>query len=804
MSIANEHPAYVEESSRFQETLAAMGETVRVLEGKQGEIDGSWNDRAVARQLAEMDSAMVKNLRLSLKQPYFARVDVRESQTGQELRLYIGKTGYGHDRPAVQVIDWRAPIADLYYSSSGGMSSYAAPGGSRKAEVLLKRKFDVQEGRLLAIFDEQLLDRIQKAAGRKKTAAPSRQKTAVTDEFLNYRLQGRVDNRLKEIVATIQKEQNKIIRAGKDHVLVVQGAAGSGKSTIALHRLSYLIYHNQGSFTADRLLIIAPNRLFLDYISDVLPELGVESVAQETVESLAFRLLGAWYRINDPEKMELLHSQAQDEAGEEERRRVLTVSRFKSSLDFMETIDRCLDHWRQEFAGQLQDIVLPGAEFSLPAAALRDKLVNMDQPLANQVQKLKSFILENLRRHLYGDGGFRQGRYAQVRESCRVKLDELRLTNMPAEEISRLSQALQAERDSLIRRIEQEEKSFPDQFFVSWPEWQPPDAYRQLLASPRLLKKLARKKFDFQALADHSARVFASHQLEREDLAPLVYLKYRLQGLPEAGRYLHMVVDEAQDISPFEYQILGLLSANRSMTIVGDMAQGIHDFRGIDSWQSLLDQLAPKKNQLFAQLDLSYRSTMEIIRFANGILQAAPKNTPLAQPVIRSGSLPEVVEAPDLTGMMDLAADKVSWYLERGYKSVAVLARSAVLCQQFHHSLAGRTFRIEVNLITRDQTSYRRGITIAPIYLAKGLEFDAVILLDGSAPVFGTGLRDLRLLYVAVTRALHCLTVYFRDQAAPLIAATSPELRSWQGLILADGLTEAEDLANLEGDAAGQ
>lgn len=776
MDLQDNHPAFPEEKSRLDITISAIKKTIETLEGKKTNFIGCWSDRMVALQLAEMDSNMVYHLHQSVKQPYFARIDILEIKRAEELKLYIGKTGFGHHDPTVQIIDWRAPVAELYYSGSEGITSYAAPGGMRKAKVLLKRKFDIKDGKLIEIFDDKIMEVIKKQAAKGTAGRKAKQKKVVVDEFLNYKLKGNVDNKLKDIVATIQKEQNRIIRASKDQVVIVQGAAGSGKTTVALHRLSYLIYHNQDSFVSDKLLIIAPNRIFLDYISDILPELGVERVVQDTFVGIAFRLLGERYRTNETEKLKLLHDTGSESSINDLRSNLIQSSNFKASLAFKILIDNYLAYYRDSFHKLLPDIVLEKSDFKLSVESFATKLENSEQPLVGQIAKLKDFIIESINTHLYGDKGFRQGHIARIKDSYSHKIDELGNYLSGEEEIKKFTQKLIEERDIQIARMEKEKQDFIASYFKKWPQLTAFDFYQKMLSNPQVLKKCSPEKVDYKFLSGMSGKIFSNGQVEREDLAPLVYLRYRLNGLAERGRYLHIIVDEAQDLTAFEYEILKLLSEKSSFTIVGDQAQSIHYFRGVNDWKKLAEHLSPKKKAAYFEMELSYRSTMEIINFANEILKGSPENYPLAKPVIRHGSIPEVNKAGDFDEMMEQVTGKISALIKKGYKSIAVICKTTDQCQQFYKFLGRSDIRMDVNLITYDQTSFSKGISIVPIFMAKGLEFDAVCLFDASAKNFPISSHEIKLLYVAVTRALHHLSVFYWDELTPAISGMDPEL----------------------------
>src|SRR5690554_1398066 len=271
--------ALVEEQQRLTK---ALEEIVKQL----SEIGARYHgDNFVEQVLDAKRQESRERLELLGNEPYFGRLDFQEKSKACATPHYIGKRGMerrGSSEP--YIIDWRAPVASLFYSFTGGEApvSYEAPEGAIEGEVLQKRNIFIRDKLLQRVVDSYVRggDNI-----------------GLTDEFLLYRLGEKKDNRLRDIVSTIQAEQDRIIRAPRSMALIIQGAAGSGKTTVALHRLAYLLYQYQGQIRAERMMILAPNTMFLDYISGVLPELGVGHVEQTTFVAWTTQLLGGQVKL---------------------------------------------------------------------------------------------------------------------------------------------------------------------------------------------------------------------------------------------------------------------------------------------------------------------------------------------------------------------------------------------------------------------------------------------------------------------------------------------------------------------------
>jgi len=387
------HSSYKEELERCNYTLDYVEKTLESTMEKKKNLDNnidrakkqltsdnsqSYIDLMINTSIRDTLALKLRNLITARSKPYFARVDFTEEYSRKTEKLYIGKMSLMRDEDQeIIIVDWRAPIANLYYEGRLGEASYCCPDGNIKGELTLKRQFSINDGILLQIFDIDI---------------------TTNDEFLQSYLGASADSRLKEIVSTIQVEQNKIIRSDMWRPLIVQGAAGSGKTTIALHRIAYLIYTFEKSFEPENFMIIATNRLFLNYISEVLPELGVEKVKQTTFEDFAMELIGKRFKIKDTfEKLTMFvnHNATLEESSKNNC--IKRCSEIKASILFKEIIDDYVKHIEEQF--------IPGEDFKIAGSVvfkyeeINDLFLKQykNWPVARRIDEIKKYLSNRLK-----------------------------------------------------------------------------------------------------------------------------------------------------------------------------------------------------------------------------------------------------------------------------------------------------------------------------------------------------------------------------------------------------------------------
>ncbi|MNB86667.1 Helicase IV [compost metagenome] len=685
--------AYQEEQERLN---AALEEIDRQLEKLRS--TPVYTGHEYTEQVLEASREQRRNNLSKLRtEPYFGRLDFQEGGQGERKPLYIGKIGadreQASDRPLV--IDWRAPVASLFYSFTGGTepASYESPDGIVEGLVYLKRN---------VVIRKRILERVADTYDRESDGP------AVSDEFLVYRLGENKDNRLRDIVSTIQEEQDRIIRAAKNTALIIQGVAGSGKTTVALHRLAFLLYQYKEQVSAERMIIFAPNRMFLDYISDVLPELGVGNIQQSTFADWAAELLGL--ELTDNGVMETLNRWFENKGAmpvlTEE-----TPERFKGSTKLIGVIE--------EAVSLLESGAVPEGDFSPWEGAVLPRRMIMrwykEEYAPYPPAKRKERVMARIHRWI-----------------------EMELKKSPS------TAALKDRK----KKGAQREKAYAGK----WPKYDPLTIYKQIF---RAVKPPADwpadepEEIPAAVMKSTRAQLKKGHVLE-EDLPPLLYIHYLLNGDEGVQKFDHIVIDEAQDFSPFQIAVLDLYARNHSFTILGDLSQGIHAYKGVHEWREMQELFAPEHTSYHA-LTRSYRSTMEIIDFANGILRGGVKSDLLAVPVFRSGNPVRLLEyGASRTDDISAALAELSG---RDYRTVAVLTRTLADAEALFAELSVR-FE-DVHLIDGSMTEYQGGLSVLPLYLSKGLEFDAAIVADADLSSYGEAAWDAKLLYVGCTRALH-------------------------------------------------
>nr|WP_221626707.1 ATP-binding domain-containing protein [Cohnella lubricantis] len=671
-----------------------MNEVLAQIRSQLAAIGPRYTGNDVAEQVIDdLRQERKKRLEVSEREPYFGRLDFQEDGHPAPAALYIGKSGVNDESTQKPlVIDWRAPVSSLFYSFSGGNPAveYISPEGPIQGIVSLKRNLLVRQGSLQRVVDSY-------TEGQESGEA-------VADEFLLHRLGESKDNKLRDIVSTIQQEQDAIIRTEKNKALFIQGVAGSGKTTVALHRLAYLLYQYQDKVRADRMMILAPNRMFLDYISGVLPELGVGDIRQTTFAEWALELLGGSVALRS--SSDTLARWFERKVTEEEKEE--SAGRRKGSRRFLARLEEALDLAERH--------LVPEEPFSPePGLVLRAEQIRAwlsEEPAGEPIMKRRERLLNRLKRWM------------------EIQLGKARWSDKTIRSRATAKWKAYAEKLPSLSAAEFYAKHFPEEFAL--PKGKGSSKRKRTIAAP-------------------------------EDLPVLAYIHLRLYGADEA-MYDHIVIDEAQDYSPLQLAVLKLRQRAPSMTVLGDLQQGIHDYAGIRRWQELMELFAQSQTAYY-ELDRSYRSTTEIIEFANKVLAGMDGGVKPAQPVFRSG---DPVETVALAGRSrgDAAAETLrQWRGEGGFATIAVLCRTAEASERMHAEL--REQGIEADLLTADLQAYGGGLTVVPVYLSKGLEFDAVLIPDADESAYGPA--DAKLLYVGCTRALHRLKLLYEDRLTSLV-----------------------------------
>ncbi|GIP03484.1 DNA helicase [Paenibacillus lautus] len=712
-----------------------------------------------------------KNFNQLLPSPYFGRVDFLEDGMNLSEQIYIGVSSFiDEDGMNFLVYDWRTPIASLYYDHSPGEASYITPMGQISGRMELKRQYQIHNGQIRNMFDANL---------------------TIGDELLQQMLAKGADSQMKSIVSTIQREQNAIIRNDRSRLLIVQGAAGSGKTSAALQRVAYLLYKNRDSLKADQIVLFSPNPIFNSYVSSVLPELGEENMQQTTLQEYLEYWLGPSLRLEDPfDQIEYVLT-AQSTPNYETR---LQGIQYKASESFMKAL--------QNYAQWLgrEGMLFKGIRFRerdlITAEEMRTQFYSFDPSLslANRVEQLQKWLLKELSllerkelkaswvveelsyldTELYAEvfGELHKDRevfdiaehYAVVNEikSNKRRGDEGDFDFAGREE-ELLSQRIVKKSFKPLRQTVRK-LSFIDAHGL----------YVQLFGDVAAYREKT-KESDVPAMWPEICKQ-TKEKLDRlelfyEDATPYLYLKELIEGVRTNTEIRHVFVDEGQDYSPFQYEYLKKLFPRARMTVLGDFGQAIFmQSTKLQGDDSPLLRLYGEADTSLIRLVRSYRSTREIVEFTKELLIDESNIVPFE----RSGPKPVLArfegrERRDAQLLKDIAALKAD-----GIDSIAIITKTAAESRQALESLQLQGCEA-LQLITKETVTYQNGVMVVPVYLAKGIEFDAVLVYDASTEAYGRE-NERKLLYTACTRAMHRLYLYATGEWSPFVQAVPEHL----------------------------
>lgn len=606
--------------------------------------------------------------------PYFGKVTFTEEEEGAE-ELYIGRFGLTPEETYEPVIvDWRAPIASLFYKGNLGEAEYSSPVGEIKTNIIGRRQIIIKKGELKGIFDSAV---------------------DVKDEILQMVLTSNSGEKLKDIVMTIQEEQDNIIRAPKEKVVVVNGVAGSGKTTIALHRVSYLLYNYRKQF-GDKVLILGPNDIFIDYIAQVLPSLGESGgIEQTTFENFAIDEIGLEESVKG-------FSEYMEEAmvGNE---KALEEYKYKSSREFTRFLDSELNNMNKNYFN-IKPVTYYGEEIVSieEIRELFDKYYSY-MPLFRRSEKIRRVLTSKIK----------DKRDEKVRE----------LNKEIKDKISKLSQEeFVIERNNLefLRRVKIRE------------------IVREVMNSRAELDEWIKH----EDVIELYKKITNTYELGYMDLAGILYFMVVLEGKKCKKEIKHVVIDEAQDYNLTQFKLIKELTGCKSFTIVGDTNQRLITTDEAPAMTNL-EELFENNIELF-KLEKSYRSTQEIMEYASKFL-----NENNVVPLVRNGEPVIEEEAESEEDMIETIISIIEDYEEEGLESIAIITKDKESLRKLSPLLKEK---IKVLTFDREDILYKGGKVLIPAYYAKGLEFDGVILLE-------EGKTNNLVKYIMCTRALHRLSV---------------------------------------------
>ncbi len=657
----------------------------------------------------ELEKRIAKHEKM-VNNPYFARIDFTEEGYDDTEKIYIGLFNLMDEQTHdIKVYDWRAPISSIYYRSEIGPVEYQAPSGKIKGSISLKRQYKITKGILEYFFDSNV---------------------NIIDEMLMEALSKNMTEKMKTIVETIQKQQDLIIRDLKNDLLIVQGVAGSGKSSVALHRIAFLLYQGLNlKLSSNNVIIISPNTLFSKYISNVLPELGEDNIKEFTFESIFNRLFEGTLSVKT--KSENFENIICTKS-ETHRDFLRTNDDFKGSSVFMQIIDRFIYYFEHKLI-QFEDVYFNNKVIEnkhlLKAFLLSGKL---DMPTAKKLKIIENRIMEKIRDN---------------KNDRRDKIEKaVNKSNTHEFEIKSFTRVLAAkETNSFIDRIHK------------FTEFSSYELYKKLFSDKNLFKTLAKDLVlpdNIEEIIDYTNKTINDmYNIPYSDGIALMYLKIKAEGVDVFSNIKQVIVDEAQDYYPMHYYVLKKLFREARFTIVGDVNQSIEKKSDLSFYDDIISIFDFEKSSKI-YLNKSYRNSYEISKFSEKLLEEQNIYTEYFK---RNEEKPKIVYEHNTLKLDNKIIDDIKKYKSLGYNSVAIICKNRKEASDLFFRLKNH---IDLKLVDYVGEQNISGVIIVPIYLAKGLEFDAVMLYETNDSNYNT-IYDKKLLYVACTRALHRLSLYY-------------------------------------------
>lgn len=623
-----------------------------------------------------------------IKSPYFARIDFKFDDEDEFEKIYIGRSSLRKNSyQEMYVYDWRSPIASVFYRFMTGEAFYDAPCGRVTGELNLKRQYEIKNGKLEYFFDSDV---------------------QIVDEFLRQLLSQNTTAKMKAIVETIQHEQDVVIRDMENDLLMVQGVAGSGKTSIALHRAAYLMYQGlQTKLSANNIMIISPNSIFEQYISNVLPELGEDNVISSVFEDiLSALLIGRKIQSRNDFLENLIVNSKYKEISR-------NSIEFKTSSFFREILDQFLIDIPRQWI-EFEDVYYEG-KCVVSGQILKDKILGRPEtPLGIKLEQLEDYILEQI----FGTG---KGR-GHKEEKNLIKQEIQKFIKIDIVELYKILFSNEA-------------------YFYS------------LLQNSNLSQGI-------KSIWEYTRENLEADRLYYDDAIAIAYLYLKIYGTNKYKNIKQVVIDEAQDYYPLQYEIFNLLFSNAKFTILGDMKQTLAKKEDISFYEQIQKILNKKKSSLI-MLDKSFRCTNEILNFSLKFIEQSSQ----IKSFNRNGDSPKVYIADNSEIFIDEIVKEINLCQEKGFQSICLICKteknSIYLFNKIKHKL-------DIQLIKNGSVSDLQGVFILPVYMSKGLEFDAVLICDADSQNYHDE-DDKNLLYVACTRALHKLSLFCENEVSPLI-----------------------------------
>ena len=619
------------------------------------DVDEAFSIHQIRKKEAELmgrrkEAIQLKSVR---EKPYYGNIRIAFDDTDKEEYRIGYMTINGKDGLPV-VIDWRNDIAKLYYDAKTGKTSYTCPNGEIDCVLESRQQIDIEKGKVKRVVDTEI---------------------HVDDDFLQEVLAKSSSGKMKDIVTSIQEEQNEVIRNMTDKTLIVEGRAGSGKTSVGLHRLAYLLYKDRYS-TSNNMLIFSPSDVFSDYISNVLPALKENNVMQSTFKNFSESFLTGFERLESYTEFVARYYNG------ENSERTNQLNKFKFSSDFSKLLD--------EFIMKKADSYRFRKDFSYNGINIK-------------VEKLNELLETEFKGY-------------QLDEKIKRIVDYLRVARLDGK---------------------YDNEAWYNKFF------------RELVPSPsiRSIYNEFLASEEFKEASGYTDRISHGMVLPYPDLIAMLYIKFELFGYPENNRFRHVVIDEAQDYTPMQLKMIKKMLNGASFTILGDSDQTINPFYKYDSLEEMEKVLGASK---YIELKKAYRSSPEIMEYASRVTGKE------IQAVRNSQNIPVVTKEVSREELFTTLVKDVLSLKENGFERVCIITKNLNEAKAIYDGLKDEIENITI--LSEDEKYSDSKTTISPVYISKGLEFDAVINYNSKENSYGE--EDKYLYYVACTRAQHSLTVY--------------------------------------------
>lgn len=619
----------------------------------KGEIDPHEmfiNSRLLEQQqVAETVSGkQLIRLEKQKKNPYFTRVDFVYDGEQTAEKIYIGSFSFSTKEERLLIYDWRAPIASIFYDYDLGKAHFQTPAGTASGDIQRKRQIKFKDGAIDYVVESD---------------------TTVFDEVLQNELRQQKGGQMSTIISTIQKEQNQVIRDNRSKDMIIQGVAGSGKTSIALHRIAFLLYHFRNRITSDQVMILSPNRTFSRFIAQVLPELGEDPVTEWTIDQFGQTLSDIADVPSRFQEIELLYLEKDPQLNE----RVRYLSSKKCVADLK-------GYLRKIEAFSPQSILIGDYEYNAEFILRRYKAYEK-KSIFQRFQLIAEDIFENLRTRPF----------QPKRKPTKKQL------------VNRLKKMFNKTNSHQL--------------------------YRDFLTE---------QGFEMKKAVSYS------------DLFPIIYIRLFLEGMDEFSKIHYLIIDEMQDYTPIQFEVFKKMFTC-PVLLIGDFTQSLTTINEMHLPD--VQNYYPNAQSIF--LTKSYRSTYEIITCAKKII-----DDHMIEPVLRHGMKPKKWVVSSQEEEISSILELVEQLRKQDLATIALITKTLVRAYEWRGLLENQGLACEV--LTDESTSLQENLSICPLVQSKGLEFDAVIVVDADEATY-PGLLGKQQLFVAATRAMHALYFLQRE-----------------------------------------